>query len=131
MTSPFLEREIERIIRAVADLPGMSSVNLFSRRFPGFGKAGGERVYEDRAVFLPREEARCVAADRLPVCRDADDVVITLHGVIDDPRAREELRSAVHELPHRLNFGSHWDVRLHFRGRVAEAEHFEVRIFKQ
>ena len=131
MTSPFLEREIERIIKAVADLPGMSSVHLFSRRLPGFGPATGEKFYEDRAVFLPPGEARLASADRLAVCPDADDVIITLHGVIEDSRAREELRAAVHELPHRLNFGSKWDVRLQFRGVVAESEHFEVRIFTQ
>lgn len=131
MTQSFLEREIARIIEAAAEFPGMSSIRLFTRRMPGFGPAAREGFYEQRAVSVEPAEARRLAPGRLPVCRDADDVVITFQGSIGWPGALEELRSAVNQLPVRLNFGTRWDVRLEFRGTSAESQQFEVRVFKR
>lgn len=117
--------QADRIVHALAELPGSMLINITSKKFPRFGPASFGSTYE--------EKTRLIRVDSVPakleVPADAEEVSITLQGSLNEPANQADLVAKLHTLFHDSGIGAQWNVRAEIQEPREQQRPYQLKVF--
>ena len=116
---------VASIVQVLAASPGGTDVDVISKKFPRFGPAESGTTYEESKRSFRTTEIPAA----LSVPFDAEEIRITLHGVLPRPDVKDEVLTTVRAALASPCIDAHWDMRARFSHETQGPGPYEVTVF--
>jgi hypothetical protein len=121
------ENQAQQIVHQLASLPGGQSLDVIEKKLPRIGPAEtGSGYHVSTRSFTVRELPQA-----LSIPSDSEEVIIRLHGSLDQGQVKDSLVSQLHSFFKARELHESWDVRAHFRKGRESAPEYELTVFSQ
>jgi len=116
--------EVDRLVHALAGIPGGRDFEVTARAFPRFWPAGMEAMFEEIGLGFPADQL----PDAFTIPPSVEEIHITLHGQLPAAPTPSELMEWAMGAIQTTECGRAWDVRAQVVARGSEIA-YDLTVF--